>query len=182
MTYPPYSSGTPVTPQGAHWQGGQQPYGAPYPGPRHPQQQAPPRPATVTYAVTLMWVQVALMLVGLIPLFMAAEKVTTVPDPSQGFVSGAMMSVIVFGVFLVLLIAGLYAALTVQVRNGREWARIVTWVLSGIFILLFLAQLGEQQPWWNWLLGTVSLLVDVGIVTLLALRPSNDFFARRQRF
>ena len=73
----------------------------------------------------------------------------------------------------------LYALLTVQVSKGRNWARIVTWVVAGLGILGGLISFAQPEPGLSRVLGIIGLLLDIGIVVLLALAPSNQYFKPR---
>jgi hypothetical protein len=63
------------------------------------------------------------------------------------------------------------------VRKGKNWARIVTWVLSGLSVLggissLFGAGTGLEKT-----VTVIGLLIDIGIIVFLAMRPSNQYFS-----
>ena len=64
--------------------------------------------------------------------------------------------------------------------QGRNWARIVLWVLGGLAVLSGL--IGLAGPGTTGLLTTLSLvqtlLIAVGIVAL-ALKPSNEWYRYR---
>jgi hypothetical protein len=75
----------------------------------------------------------------------------------------------------------LYVLLALQVRRGRNWARIVTTVLLGLGIVGGLSGLAGAGPGTTKGLGIISLLVDIAIVVLLWLKPSTDFFNSRRR-
>jgi hypothetical protein len=82
---------------------------------------------------------------------------------------------IVFGlVFLVL-----YVLLALQVRKGKNWARIVTFVLAGIGVLGLLASFARPAAGAGRVVSALSGLLDIGIIVLLTQPPSNVYFARR---
>jgi hypothetical protein len=105
-------------------------------------------------------------------------------------------------------IAILFVVLGLFIGKGKQWARITTWVVGGIGLcccgLGLLSQglasslttgkqgtldqaklaelLAQQEPSWsttvNLVISVVQLLALVGVVTLLALPPSNAYFRR----
>jgi hypothetical protein len=64
--------------------------------------------------------------------------------------------------------------------RGRNWARIVLWVLGGLGIVSGMAGLaiGSPLPFLS-ALGGFQLLLLVAAVVLLALKPSNEWFRFR---
>lgn len=138
-----------------------------------------PRPDTVTNAVRLMFAQVALSLLGLIALFATKSDYEdrireNTPNASDSTVNAAIAVVVVIAVVF----AVLYALLAMQVGKGRNWARIVTWVLAGLGIISGFTQFGQPQPPVSRILGIIGLVVEIAIVILLALKASNDYFKR----
>lgn len=153
---------------------------APPPGPDYPVRHLGARPQSVTNAVRLMFVQVVISAVSLIVLFATKDELRKqirkdTPNASDATVNGALAVAAVIGfVFLVL-----YALLATQVAKGKNWARIVTWVLAGIGILSGLVGLGQSAPALGHALGVVALLVEIAIVVFLALASSNRYFRPR---
>ena len=64
--------------------------------------------------------------------------------------------------------------------RGRNWARIVLWVIGGLGIVSGLAGLavGSPLPFLG-ALGVFQLLLVTGAVVLLALKPSNEWYRFR---
>jgi hypothetical protein len=64
--------------------------------------------------------------------------------------------------------------------SGRNWARIVLWVLGGLGIASGLAGLaiGSPLPFLS-ALGVFQLLVLIAAVVLLAMKPSNEWYRFR---
>jgi hypothetical protein len=168
-------------------------FGAPPPLPAS----APrPRPATVTAAAGLLFLSVLLGVVGVIisiankdiAIEIAkknAAKTAGAPDPTafvnlSTYGSGACELV----VFVALAVLG------VLVLRGNNVARITTWVLCGLSLLCLtgvslasvLGPNSADVPGWYAAYGVISagvgLVVNVAIIVLLALRPSNEFFAK----
>jgi hypothetical protein len=187
--YPPY----PDPSQGGHSQNPDDPnnpyrYGmpaAPPPAPGygygHPQQTAPqgPRPQQVSTAVRLMYLRAAIGVVSLIVLFATQDDLKrrireNSPTLDNSAVSTALTIGAVFGVVLLVL----YVLLAMQVAKGRNWARIVTWVIGGLAILAFLGGLASAATPFYRVLGVLTVLIDITVVALLALGPSNAYFSR----
>ena len=65
--------------------------------------------------------------------------------------------------------------------KGRNWARIVLWVLGGLSVLFSLLGAGALG-----FLGILGLLLTIAGIVLLALKPSSDWYRaetqRRNRF
>ena len=103
-----------------------------------------PAPASVVNAVRLMFVGAALTLVGFI---VAISTKSTIraniakknPDFDSQKLNTAVNATIgviaVFGIIIVVL----FVLLALQVRKGKNWARIVTWVICGLGIISALA-------------------------------------------
>jgi drug/metabolite transporter (DMT)-like permease len=180
-------------PQGWNPPPGQDPYGQPYPGygpaPSAPTGQgAPPameRPITVRAGIGAY---VASLLVGLISaVAMLADLDSYVdravaaaagnPDLTEEVIRGSITLGIVVGlIFLALEVMFLWFA-----WNGRNWARIVLWVLGGLgvaFGLLGLAQ-DNGQTGFSTSMGVFQLLFTAAAIVLLALKPSNDWYRYR---
>ena len=82
---------------------------------------------------------------------------------------------VVFGVILVVL----YVLLAIQVGKGKNWARIVTWVLVGLSTLFGLASFAQPESALSRVLSIVGLIIDIAIIVLLAQKPSNEYFRTR---
>lgn len=141
-----------------------------------------PRPSSVENAVRLMLVNAAIGLIGVIVLFATKDSLRkqilkNTPTATDSTVNAAITVGAVIGiVFLVL-----YILLAMQVRKGKNWARIVTWVFAGLGVLSALTSLAGNSTTSSRVLSLIQGLIDLAIIILLAQRPSNDFF-RRPRF
>jgi hypothetical protein len=135
------------------------------------------RPPPVTNAVRLMFLRVGIGLISIIVLFatkndLKKQLVKNNVNATDSTVNAAIAVGAVIGiVFLVL-----YALLAVKVSKGRNWARIVTWVLAGLGILFGLIGLGSPAPGLSRILSILDLLIDVAIVVLLAQPVSSRYF------
>jgi hypothetical protein len=162
--YNPY----PSAPQGQEWG-----------GPIAPTE----RPATVRNGIYAFLANTVLGLLGSIVTFAdfnslvdtAARDAGVDPDSVRaGMMVGAVIGLVFLAVYLLVL---WYA------WQGRNWARIVLWVLGGLSVLSGLAGLvGGTGNGFLSLLGVVQLLLVIAGIVLLALKPSNDWYrAERQR-
>jgi hypothetical protein len=135
------------------------------------------RPPPVTNAVRLMFLRVGIGLISIIVLFatkndLKKQLLKNNVNATDSTVNAAIAVGAVIGiVFLVL-----YALLAVKVSKGRNWARIVTWVLAGLGILFGLIGLGSPAPGLSRILSILDLLIDVAIVVLLAQPVSSRYF------
>ncbi|MDQ6848697.1 MAG: hypothetical protein M3070_01660 [Actinomycetota bacterium] len=155
----------------------------PPPG-RAPARGAPP--PTVVNAVRLMFVGAAISLIGLITEFALRNQIRDQikkDNPSADSVrldsllnTATTIAVVVGAVFLVL-----YVLLALQVRKGKNWARIVTWVIAGLGVLGLLGTLAGSTPAFSRALGAIGGILDIVLIILLALKPSNDYF-RKPRY
>ncbi|MGI8680361.1 MAG: hypothetical protein ACR2LX_17070 [Jatrophihabitans sp.] len=138
-----------------------------------------PRPDTVTNAVRLMYALVAINLISVIVLFSTKDDLrkrirANTPNASNATVNAAVTVAVVIAVVFIVL----YALLAFQVSRGRNWARIVTWVLAGLAIISGLVGLGQPEPTLSRIVGVIALLLEIGIVVLLAVKRSNPYFRR----
>jgi hypothetical protein len=143
-----------------------------------------PAPTPVLTAVRLMFVAAALGVVSLIVALSTKNTIRTkIADKNPDFdsqklntaVNVTIGTIVVFGVVFIVL----FVLLALQVRKGKNWARIVTWVITGLGIISALASLGQSVTAASRVIGLVSGLLDVAIVVLLLQKPSNAFFKPR---
>jgi hypothetical protein len=172
----------------------QQPYGPPYPGyapaPSAPAGYgAPPameRPTTVRAGIGALIANLVLGVIGSLVAFadldsridqaMARAAVEN-PELTEemirtGFVLGAVLGL----VLVALNVLFLWFA-----WQGRNWARIVLWVLGGLSVLGALYGLGADTGQGGFLtsLSVFQLLLLVAGLVLLALTPSNEWYRYR---
>ncbi|HYO34908.1 MAG TPA: hypothetical protein VER97_02450 [Geodermatophilus sp.] len=167
---------------------GQQPYGqygsapsAPDWGPSAPME----RPQAVKLGIGAWLATIVLGLLGSIVTFAQLDRLVDQAlvdqglDPAQysdSVSSGIVLGSIVFGLgFVALELMFLWFA-----WQGRNWARIVLWVLGGISLLFGLFGLFSSSS--SGLLTVLSLvqylLILVGVVAL-AQKPANDWYRHR---
>ena len=183
---PQYGQQTPYGQQSPYGQPGSSPYGqAPQYGQdtNWPSQQ--PGPSTVPQMVTIaFWLIVGAAAIWLISIFIS---IAAMNDPAfrsmfeeqlaaggaadlrfedvKGFIVGVMIALGVIG-------AGLYALVALNVRKGKNWARILGTVLAAlsIFALVPLS------------LATLSALLGIAAIVLLYLPASAPYFRKTQQF
>jgi len=140
-----------------------------------------PAPSSVMNAVRLMFVAAAL---GVVSLIVALSTKSTLrsaivkknPDFDSQKINTAVNVAIVAGVVFGIVFITLFVLLALQVRTGKNWARVVTWVITGLGIVSALASLGQTVAPASRVVGLVSGILDVAIVVLLLQKPSNAFF------
>lgn len=156
-------------------------YGDPYGAPAAPVA-APPE---VVRVVQLMFLRVALGILNTLLAFASADSIKDSirdndPNLSPDQVDSAFAVAVGVTVFFGLVFAVLYVLLAIQVRKGKNWARIVTWVLAGLGVLGGLLGLLGNSTGLEKGLGVIILLVDAAIIVLLAMKPANEYFAARK--
>ena len=156
---------------------------APPPG-YQPQQPKGPAPSTVVNAVRLMFASVVLGVIGLIVLFTTKDQLRkairdsdTDADPKQ--INDAVNIGLAIGAVIAIVLIVLYVLLALQVRKGKQWARVVTWILAGIGVLGAVSNLARPDTGLGRIVGVVQLVIYVGIIVLLVLKPSTDYFRKR---
>jgi hypothetical protein len=170
------------------WQPPQQGWQAPPPGqygyapapsaPGHAPQEAPPRPDTVRFGVGAFIANLLLGLVGAIVTFSSIDTLLDAELARQGVAvsEDAVQAVLTVSAVIGLLIVALEALFIWFAWNGRNWARIILFVLGGFGIVGGLSAL--TQPSTGFLTGLSvfqMLLLVVGVV-LLARRPSSEWY------
>lgn len=156
-------------------------YGDPY-----GQQQAPAAaPPSVLRAAQLMFVRVAVGILSALIAFASGDAIKdsireSNPSLSADEVNSAYALGVGVAVFFGLVFAVLYILLAIQVRKGKNWARIVTWVLAGLGVLSGLLGLLGDGTALEKVVSVLLLLIDAAIIYLLATKPSNEFFASRK--
>ena len=144
---------------------------------------AGPPPPSVDNAVKLMLARAAIGVLSLLVLLttkgsLKNQILQANPSFDPARIDSAATVAITVGIVIGLIFIGLYVLLAMQVRKGKSWARIVTWILAGLAVLSGLAAFGQPVPMFSRLLGFVTLVIDVAVIVLLALRPSSEYFRR----
>ena len=173
----PYNTMPPPPPPA---QGGG-PYGGGY---GYPAPQRGERPPSVENAVRLMFTIAAISIISTIVTLVTRsdlkkriEKAN--PDVSSSRLDSLLNDAIAIGVVIGLVFLVLYVWLAFQVRAGKNWARIVTWVFAGLGVLGALGSLASTETPISRVLSLISGIIDVVIIVLLAQGASNRYFKPR---
>lgn len=168
------------------------------------------RPGTVNAAVNIQYFLIAL---GLLSAIFAATLGDKINDAAKAELekldasklqmeimanvggSGAL-GLIITGVFTVVLLA-----LTMLLAKGKQWARVVTWVLSGLALIMSLLGVlgmlaadekiakataagheaaGAWYAPWQTTYMIVSVLGALAVIVLLAMPASHPFFRKSE--
>jgi hypothetical protein len=142
-------------------------------------------PGVVRGAFLLMMLSALIGLVSFILLI--AQKDTlrdqiakSNPDFDAGRLDTAVNAAITIGAVIGFVFLVLYVLLAFQVRKGKNWARIVTWVLAGIGVLGTLANLGQESTAAARTAQLISGLMDLLIIVLLIMANRTGWFSRRR--
>ncbi len=140
-----------------------------------------PAPAPVLTAVKLMFVRAVLGLLSLLTLFatkssLKAQILKANPTADTSKIDTLLSAAIGVSVVIGLVFVVLYVLLALQVRNGRNWARIVTWVVAGLGVLSGLASMMQPAPALTRVLTLIAVVLDIAVIVLLAQRPSGAYF------
>jgi hypothetical protein len=160
---------------GQQWSG----YGAPYVPPPPPG--SAEQPLTVRAGIGAFVVNFVLGIVGSLVAFSdiddlvrEASRTTNDPDITDEVLRTAILVGAVIGLVLVVL----HALFIWWAWRGRNWARIVLWVLGGLAVLAGFGTLGGDTGSTGFLsaLSVFQLLALLAGIVLLALKPSNDWY------
>lgn len=152
----------------------------PAPPPGQPMAAGPP-PPPVDNAVKLMFARAAVSLLSLVALLGTRGSLKNQvrkanPSFDTSKLDSTVTVAITAGVIVGLIFIGLYVALALQVRKGKQWARIVTLVLAALAVLSGLLTFLQPEPVLSRLLGVVSLVLDIAVIVFLTRRQSADYF------
>ncbi len=138
-------------------------------------------PAPVRTAVNLMFARAAFTVLGFLvsltqqdALRTAVRKASPNVDVDAAVTTALTVSIVLGVIFVVL-----YILLALQVRKGRNWARIVTWVVAGLAVLGGLASLAGTGTAIGKVLAVVVLVLDIAIIVLLARPAASVYFRAR---
>ncbi|NYJ05090.1 DUF6264 family protein [Petropleomorpha daqingensis] len=150
------------------------------------------RPVTVRAGIGAFMANLILGVIGAIVTFtqlddlinqaLAAARAQgqTVPDT---LTHDTVRAVILVGSIVGLVILGLEAMFVWFAWNGRNWARIVLWVIGGFGIISGLFTVfggGATSSGFLEALSIIQFLLVLGGVILLALAPSNEWYRYRR--
>lgn len=161
-----------------------QQYGAMPPPPAGYQQPKGPAPANVVLAVRLMLLGAAISALSLIVVFTAKDQFRDAIrksniDATTSHIDDLANTAIAIAAVVAAVILVLYVLLALQVRKGKNWARIVTWVFAGLGVLSALSALAQDQPTLDKVIGLVQGVLDVAIIVLLAQSRGQAYFRKQ---
>lgn len=138
-------------------------------------------PGPVRTAVNLMFVRAALTVVGFLLGLTQQDALRTALRKSNPNVDvdAAVRTGIIIGTVVGIILVVLYILLALQVRKGKNWARIVTWVLAGLAVVAGLAGLAGTAITLSKLVAVVTLILDIAIIVLLARPAASAYFRSR---
>ena len=116
--------------------------------PPPPQQPKGPPPSNVVLAVRLMIINAVIGVIGVIVVLAFRDDLRKQlrdknPGDTNKQIDDAVNTAITIGVVIGIVILVLYVLLALQVRKGKNWARIVTWVFAGLGVLSALTSLAQ---------------------------------------
>ena len=149
----------PSAPQGQEWGGAP---GAPT-----------ERPTTVKAGIGAFVANVLLGLIGLLLMLTDIDgyKDDVAAASATELTEDQLSAAVGVGIGVTLLILVAFAVVLWFAWQGRNWARIVLWVLGGISVLFGL--LGAAGLTF---LSAIGLLLTIAGIVLLALKPSNEWY------
>jgi hypothetical protein len=152
--------------------------------PHEPDAPPAPVPVEVARAVQLMFARVGIGVVNATITLMSGTAIKDAiaenePSLPRAEVEEQYTQTASIAVFLAAVFAVLFVLLALQVRHGRGWARVVTWVVAGFGFLgglfgLFASGTGPEKA-----VILLGLVVDAAIVVLLTRPRANAYFADR---
>ena len=134
----------------------------------------------------LMYAGAALGIISMILSFVLIDQVRQQVEDQLGasgtpvdssVVDAAVTTGIVLGVVFGLIGAGLWIMNAIFCGKGKNWARILSTVLAGLFVLSSLFTFFQPGSAIAKVITFLSILVAIGAVVLLWQRDSNQFFA-----
>lgn len=141
-------------------------------------------PAAVRTAATLVYVLLAVNAIRTLAAIVAKDSLVDAwledqgidPDSSSvvlrdgapAYVAIAIISLVVFGVLMVVLAQ--------QFLRGKKWARIVATILAVLGVLGGVLSFAQPAPIWYQLLGVLAAVVSAAIIYFLYRPESNAFF------
>ncbi|NEK59781.1 hypothetical protein GCU56_18150 [Geodermatophilus sabuli] len=177
----------PPPPQG--WQPPQQNWQAPPPpgqygygpapsAPGHAPQEAPPRPDTVRFGVGAFIANLVLGLIGAVVTFASFDAIIDAELARSGVSvsEDAVQAVLVASAVIGLLFVALEALFIWFAWNGRNWARIVLFVLGGLSVVGGLSALAQPSTGFLTGLSLFQMVLAIAGVVLLARRPSTEWY------
>ena len=167
---------------------GQPAYGGYPAAPESPQWSGPSgpteRPSTVKAGIGAFLANTLLGLLASILTFSDIDSLVA-EGTTGGLDEDSVRAALILGAVIGLVFLAIYLVVLWFAWTGRNWARIVLWVLGGLSVVSGLAGLGNDSGLLS-LLSVLQLLLVIAGIVLLALKPSNEWYRaegqRRRRF
>ena len=153
---------------------------------------APPaleRPVAVRAGLGAFIATLVLGLVGSVVVFSQFDELLQAALVAQGvdaelgaITEDVARTALIAGVAFTLILLALQAMFIWFAWNGRNWARIVLWVLGGLGVVSGLIGSFSPQPGYpGYLVGlnVFSLLLTIAGIVLLAQKPANEWYRYR---
>jgi hypothetical protein len=147
------------------------------------------RPVTVRAGLGAFIATLILGLVSAIVVFSQFDTLVSAALAAQGQSADLgidensfIRTVLIAGAVISLVFAALEAMFIWFAWNGRNWARIVLWVLGGLGVVSGIVGVASPQPGQpGYLIGLslFSFLLTVAGIVLLAMKPSNEWYRYR---
>jgi hypothetical protein len=144
------------------------------------------RPTTVRAGIGALIASLILGIIGTIITFADFDTIvdrTLAQTDDPNVTEEIIRTGLTIGVVVSLLILALYVLFLWFAWQGRNWARVVLWVLAGLGVLsgvLGLAGAGAAgQTGFQTALGFFQLILTIAAIVLLALKPSNEWYRFR---
>jgi hypothetical protein len=166
----PGSGGYPAAPEMAEWS-----------APTGPTE----RPSTVKAGIGAFLASTLLGLLASIITFSDIDSLVA-QSTTGGLDEGSVRTALILGAVIGLVFLAIYLVVLWFAWAGRNWARIVLWVLGGLNVVSGLSTGLSNDSGLLSLLSVLQLLLVIAGIVLLALKPSNEWYRaqaeRRRRF
>lgn len=142
---------------------------------------AGPAPAPVLTAQKLMFLRAALGVLATIVVFatkgsLKSQILKNNPNYDSAKLDSVVNAAIVVGIVFSVIFLVLYVLLALQVAKGKNWARIVTFILAALGVLSALSALVQTETALSKVLAVIGGLIDIAIIVLLARGESGRYF------
>jgi hypothetical protein len=135
------------------------------------------RPATVRNGIFAFLASTVLGLLSSIVTLVDMNSLVDTAARDAGVDPDSVRTGIMVGAVIGLVFLAVYLLVLRYAWQGRNWARIVLWVLGGLSVLSGVAGVaGGSGSAFLALLGVLQLLLVIAGIVLLALKPSNDWY------
>jgi hypothetical protein len=150
------------------------PWGAASP----PPQQAE-RPTSVQRAYLLMLVRAALSAISILVSVLTVDELRRqLRQAGYGDFGGVARTTITIAAVIGAVFVVLYVLLALQVRKGKNWARVTTFVIAGLGVLGAVTSAAGRATGASQTIAIITGLVDLVIIVLLASKTSSPWFHR----